>query len=330
MTRNQMRAILQGARMALPYLAGHPRAEAMDAIENLDAALERGERRIRATAANYAELVGLRIEARIAMESAGQSEQGTAGPGAADPDDADSGVAASGAVAPDAGRSEVTGPPRPVLAEWAVVHALHALARADWDHVAESEAYLRRIAPDLMFEITVPVGQPPVPTTFAGRWLVPPDPATARRGGGLGSYRGVAETRQGHILVYVADVAGRRPAHLEEYADLAAAAGVLPAAVLRQASAAVIREFNRQAWLRDFNERRERVRQAWLQDGREHVDEAAAATAARAASRPEAAAHREAQGHREAPGRPDKQRQPERLRQPEPPGPVGQPEPRIP
>jgi hypothetical protein len=296
MTRNQMRAILQGARMALPYLAGHPRAEAMDAVENLDAALARGERCIRATAANYAELMGLRIEARIAMESAGQPDPG--------PVSAESG-------GPDAGRPDAAGTPRPVLAEWAVVHALHALARADWDHVAESEAYLRRIAPDLMFEITVPVGQPPVPTTFAGRWLLPPDPAAARRRGGLGSYRGVAETRQGHILVYIADIEGRRPAHLEEYADLAAAARVLPAAVLRRASAAVIREFNRQAWLRDFNERRERVRQAWLQDSREHLEQAAAARAARAGSRPEAEAHRAAQ------------------RQPEP-GPVAQPEPRIP
>jgi hypothetical protein len=253
-----MRAVLQGARMALPFLTGPPGAEARDAVENLSAALDRGERRIRAMAGTYLALLELRKDAVVKVE-------GDDAPG-------------------DSARPSIPEPS--VLAEQAIEHALRAVTRADWDHVAEAETYLRRLAPDLMFDLTVEVGQPPAPITFAGRWLVEPDPATTRREDDRHSYCGVAETRPGPVAVYHGYLDGCRPARLDRYDDLAAAADALPVRIVRRASTAVIREFNRQAWLRDFRQERERVRQEWLRESREDRDRVAEVAAARALGRP--------------------------------------------
>jgi hypothetical protein len=151
------------------------------------------------------------------------------------------------------------------------VCAFRAVARDSWDDAAEAETYLRRLAPDLMFELSVDIGQP-APANFTGRWLVEPHPATARRERQPDSYCGVAQTGQGRVIVYLADLDDRLPGRLDEYDDLAAAARALPEHVLRRATAAVVREFNRQAWLGQFGERRERVRQEWIRDSRERPD----------------------------------------------------------
>ena len=63
---------------------------------------------------------------------------------------------------------------------------------------------------------------------------------------------GVAVLAGERIAVYVAHLDDSRPARLDEYDDLAAAATVMTAEVTRSAGAAVVREFNRQAWLRPY------------------------------------------------------------------------------
>jgi hypothetical protein len=233
--------------MALPYLTGRAYTEARDAVDNLFAVLERRAPQIREAAANYVSLMELRSEVRAAMESDGMC-------------------------------SPI--PVRAVLAERAVVCAFWAVARNSWDDAAEAESYLRRLAPDLMFELSVDIGRP-APVNFTGRWLVEPHPATARREGDPDSYCGVALTRQGRVIVYLADLDDRLPGRLDEYDDLAAAAKALPVHVLRRATAAVVREFNRQAWLREFSERRERVRQESIRDSRERPERFGRAIAGR-------------------------------------------------
>jgi hypothetical protein len=222
---NQIRAILHGARMALPYLTGRAYNEARDAIENLYAVLDRRAPQIRDAAANYVSLMELRSEVRAAMESGGM-------------------------CAPI--------PVRAVLAERAVVCAFRAVAHNSWDDAAEAEAYLRRLAPDLMFELSVDIGQP-APVTFTGRWLVEPQPVTDRQERRPDAYCGVAQTSDGRVVVYLADLDDQLPGRLDEYADLAAAARALPGHLTRRATAAVVREFNRQAWLRRNGDRRERT-----------------------------------------------------------------------
>jgi hypothetical protein len=224
--------------MALPYLTGRAHTEARDAVDNLFAVLERRAPQIRDAAANYVSLMELRSEVRAAMESGGMS-------------------------------SPI--PVRAVVAERAVVCAFRAVANNSWDDAAEAETYLRRLAPDLMFELSVDIGQP-APANFTGRWLVEPYPAAARREGQPDSYCGVAQTSEGHVIVYLADLDERLPGRLDEYDDLAAAAGALPGHVLRWATTAVVREFNRQAWLREYGERLERVRQARVRGSRELPD----------------------------------------------------------
>jgi hypothetical protein len=231
MTRNQTRAILQGARMALPCLGGRLHAEAWDAFENLYAALDRREPRICDIASAYVELIELHGDVRRAME---------------------------GETLP------VAVPLRAILAERATVSALRAVAEDSWDHAVESDAFLRRLAPDLMFDLTVDVGLPPARTAFAGRWLVEPHPAVTLRDDGVESYCGVAQTRPDGVAVYRAYLDPHVPGRLDRYGDLAAVAAVLPADIVRRAATTVVREFNRQAWLRAFNEDRERIRQQWL------------------------------------------------------------------
>jgi hypothetical protein len=212
--------------LALPYLTGRAHTEAKDAIENLFAVLERRAPQIGDAAANYVSLMELRSEVRAAMQSGGMS-------------------------APV--------PVRAVLAERSVVCALRAVARDNWDDEVEAETYLRRLSPDLMFELSVDIGQP-ARANFTGRWLVEPHPATGRRERQPDSYCGVAQTRRGSVIVYLADLDERLPGRLDEYDDLAAAAKTLPDRVVRRATAAVVREFNRQTWLREFGGRRERDR----------------------------------------------------------------------
>jgi hypothetical protein len=164
-------------------------------------------------------------------------------------------------------------PVRAVLAERAVISAFRAVARDSWDDAAEADTYLRRLAPDLMFELSIDIGQP-APVSFTGQWLVEPRPAAARREGRPDSYCGVARTSRGRVIVYLADLDDRLPGRLDEYDDLAAAAKALPEHVIRRATAAMVREFNRQAWLRRFTQRRERIRpewtrQEWIRDSRE-------------------------------------------------------------
>jgi hypothetical protein len=223
---NQIRAVLHGARMALPYLVGRACNEARDAVENLLAVLERRPSQIRDAAANYVSLMELRSEVRAAMSSGGMS-------------------------------SPI--PVRAVLAERAVVSAFRAVAHDSWDEAAKAERYLRQLAPDLMFELSIDVGQP-ARAGFTGRWLVEPDPAAAGREGRPDSYCGVAQTSQGRVVVYLPDLDHALPGRLDEYDDLAAAAEALPEPLIRRATAAVVREFNRQAWLRRFGERREPAR----------------------------------------------------------------------
>jgi hypothetical protein len=236
--RDQIRAVLHGARLALPYLTGRAHAEARDAVENLFAVLERRAPQIREAAANYVSLMELRSEVRAAMAGGGMS---------------------------------CPMPVRAVLAERAVVCAFRAVARDCWDDAVEAETYLRRLAPDLMFELSVDIGQP-APANFTGRWLVEPPPATARREPQPDSYCGVAQTSQGRVIVYLADLDDRLPGRLDEYDDLAAAARVLPEHVLRRATTAVVREFNRQTWLRRFVEHRDRARQEQIRDSRERPE----------------------------------------------------------
>jgi hypothetical protein len=244
---NQIRAVLHGARTALPYLTGRAYSEARDAVENLFAVLERRAPQIRDAAANYVSLMELRSEVRAAMESGGMN-------------------------------SPI--PVRAVLAERAVICAFRAVARESWHDAAEAETYLRRLAPDLMFALSVDIGQP-APVSFTGRWLVEPQAAAARRNGRPDSCCGVAQTNEGRVIVYLADLDGRLPGRLDEYEDLATAARALPEHVTRRATAAVVREFNRQAWLRQFSERRERTRQEWIRDGRERPERVGHAAAGR-------------------------------------------------
>ncbi|MGC9668427.1 hypothetical protein ACNTMW_17950 [Planosporangium sp. 12N6] len=218
MNSDQVRAVLQGARLALPYLTGRAHREARDAIENLFAVLERRAPQIRDAAANYVSLMELRSEVRAAMQSGGM-------------------------IAPI--------PVRAMLAERAVVCAFRAVARDNWHDAAEAETWLRRLSPDLMFELSIDIGQP-APATFTGRWLVEPHPAAQRREGQPDSYCGVAQTDRGSVIVYLADLDERLPGRLDEYDDLAAAAKALPDHIVLRATAAVVREFNRQAWLRQF------------------------------------------------------------------------------
>jgi hypothetical protein len=221
---NQIRAVLHGARMALPYLAGRAYNEARDAVDNLLAVLERRPSQIRDAAANYVSLMELRSEVRAAMSSGGMS-------------------------------SPI--PVRTVQAERAVVSAFRAVSHDSWDEAVKADRYLRQLAPDLMFELSVDIGQP-ARADFTGWWLVEPYPATARREGRPDSCCGVAQTRQGRVVVYLADLDRRLPGRLDEYEDLAAAAKALPEHLIRRASAAVVREFNRQEWLRRYGERRQR------------------------------------------------------------------------
>ncbi|NJC70519.1 hypothetical protein HC031_12465 [Planosporangium thailandense] len=225
MNRNQIRAVLHGARAALPYLTGRVYNEARDAIENLFAVLERRAPQVRDAAANYVALMELRSEVRAAMESGG--------------------------LTPPI-------PVRAVLAERAVVCTLRAVAHDSWDDAADADRYLRRLAPDLMFELTVDMG-PASPAAFTGRWLVEPPPPAARREGQPETYCGVAQLGHGRVLVYLADLDDRLPGWLAEFDDLAAAAEILPAHVTRYAAAAIVREHNRQEWLRRFARAPERA-----------------------------------------------------------------------
>lgn len=218
MNSNQIRAVLHGARTALPYLTGRVHNEARDAIENLFAVLDRCAPQIRDAAANYVALMELRSEVRAAMECGGMTPPV---------------------------------PVRAVLAERAVVCALEAVARDSWHDAAEADRYLRRLAPDLMFELAVDIGLPE-PAVLTGRWLVEPPPPAARREGQPDTYFGVAQTGHGRVVVYLADHDSRCPGRLTEYADLAAAAAVLPEQVTRRAAAAIVREHSRQEWLRRF------------------------------------------------------------------------------
>ncbi|GAA1824431.1 hypothetical protein HC028_24795 [Planosporangium flavigriseum] len=224
--------------MGLPYLTGRAYNEARDAVENLFAVLERRAPQIRDAAANYVSLMELRSEVRVAMESRGMG-------------------------API--------PVRAVLAERAVISAFRAVARDSWDDAAESENCLRRLAPDLMFDLSIDIGQP-APVSFTGRWLLEPRPAAARREGQPDSYCGVAQTRGGRIIVYLADLDSRLPGRLDEYDDLAAAARALPAHLTRQLTASVVCEFNRQMWLRQHGERRELMRQERIRISRERPE----------------------------------------------------------
>jgi hypothetical protein len=219
MTRDQMLAILDGARLALPHVTDQ-RAVTLwrEAVAKVDSDLRQG-----GPASTSATLAWRQIEIE---ERFGR------------------GAAAS---------------ERTRLAARVLLHAFRAISDEAWEHAARSEGYLRRLSPDLTYEITVPTGKPPEPVTFSGRWLVAPDPSAAELDDGAPAgedgptaYRGIAVTAGERIVVYTGYLDENWPARLDEYPDLNAAATRTPADDVRRAGAAVVREFNRQAWLRPY------------------------------------------------------------------------------
>jgi hypothetical protein len=200
MNREQMLAVLYGARLALPHLPDRSAAERWSAVvAEIDGHLSGGDVEGAKSAAG---LAGRRVEIderfgdRSAGSSSGPEEQ--------------------------LARSE-----QAVLVARVLKHTFRAIAEADWEQAARSEECLRRLSPDLGYEISVDGRD------FAGRWLV--EPAEGRVG--------VATTRSGKIVV------ARAGGGLDEYDDLAAAAKDLPVEVVRQAADRLVREFNRQAWI---------------------------------------------------------------------------------
>jgi hypothetical protein len=188
----QMPAVLHGARLALPHLPDRPAAERWSVVAaEIDSQLSAGDLAAARTAAG---LAGRRIEIdeRFGDRSTRPGDRST-----------------------------------PLVAQ-VLKHTFRAIADADWEQAERAEESLRRLSPDLMYEITVDPGQ-----TFAGRWLVEPAEGSV----------GVAATRSGKIVVSRAGTA------LENYDDLAAAAKDLPTDVVRQAADRLVREFNRAAWL---------------------------------------------------------------------------------
>jgi hypothetical protein len=207
MNREQMLAVLHGARLALPHLPDRSAAERWSAVVmEIDSHLSGGDLEGAKTAAG---LAGRRIE--IGERFGDRSTRPEAQP--AGPEELPEERAA---------RSE-----QAVLVAQVLKHTFRAIADGDWEQAARSEECLRRLSPDLGYEISVD-GQ-----DFAGRWLV--EPVEGRVG--------VAATRSGKIVV------ARAGAGLDEYDDLAAAAKDLPADVVRQAADRLVREFNRQAWI---------------------------------------------------------------------------------
>jgi hypothetical protein len=188
MNREQMLAVLDGAHLALPHLPDRSAADRWSAVvAEIDSHLSSGDVAGAKTAAG---LAGRRVEIDERFgDRATRSE-------------------------PEA------------LVGQVLKHTFRALADDDWEQAARSEECLRRLSPDLGYEISVD-GQ-----NFAGRWLV--EPAEGRVG--------VAATRSGKVAVL-------REGQLDEYDDLAAAAKDLPVDVVRQAADQLVREFNRQAWI---------------------------------------------------------------------------------
>jgi hypothetical protein len=200
MNRVQMLAVLHGARLALPHLADRSAAERWSTVvAEIDGQLSAGDVPAAKTSAG---LAGRRVEIdeRFGDRSARPGDR------AVRPEDRPA-------------RSEPA-----VLVAQVLKYTFRAIADADWEQAARAEESLRRLSPDLMYEITGEV---------VGQWLVEP---------GEGSV-GVAATRSGKIVV-------SREGRLDEYDDLAAAANELPADVVRRAADAVVREFNRQAWIK--------------------------------------------------------------------------------
>jgi hypothetical protein len=197
MNREQMLAVLYGARLALPHLPDRSTAERWSAVvTEIDSHLADGDLEGAKAAAG---LAGRRIEIdeRFGDRSTGPEERSAR-------------------------------PEQAVLVAQVLKHTFRAIADADWEQAARSEECLRRLSPDLGYEISVDGGD------FAGRWLV--EPAEGRVG--------VAATRSGKVVVV------RAGAGLDEYDDLAAAAKDLPTDVVRQAADRLVREFNRGAWIK--------------------------------------------------------------------------------
>jgi hypothetical protein len=241
MKREQMLAVLHGARLALPHLSDRSAAERWSAVvAEIDSHLSSGDV---AGARAAAGLAGRRIEIdeRFGDRSARPADRSHAPEDAVAVGSEDAvAVGSEDAVAVGSGDAVAVGSEdpaarpgdRPVRSEQEVLvarvlkHTFRAIADADWEQAARAEESLRQLSPDLGYEISV-AGR-----DLVGRWLV--EPAEGRVG--------VAATRSGKVVV-------ARDGRLDEYDDLAAAAKDLPADVVRQAADRLVREFNRRAWI---------------------------------------------------------------------------------
>ncbi len=215
MNREQMLAVLHGARLALPHLPDRSAIEGWAAVvAEIDSHLSSGDLAGAKTAAG---LAGRRIEIdeRFGDRSARQGDRPPApeDPAAAAPEDPATGPGERPA------RSE-----QEVLVAQVLKYTFRAIADGDWEQAMQSEECLRRLSPDLMY---------PIAGDLVGRWLVEPAEGTV----------GVAVTRSGKVVV-------SREGALDEYDDLAAAAKDLPVDVVRRAADSVVREFNRKAWIK--------------------------------------------------------------------------------